>query len=68
MELPLLWGFMPFAFSYYVFYALLASAVMILIIKLAWPHPPEGLFEHPNSENQGAGQENGESGNGGNTS
>lgn len=42
---PLLFGFMPFAFSYYVFYALLALAAMKLIIGLAWPDPPVELVE-----------------------
>jgi len=36
---PLLFGFMPFAFSYYIFYALLSVLVLKLIIKLAWPDP-----------------------------
>lgn len=44
-ELPLLFGFMPFAFSYYVLYALLAVAVMGLIIKLAWPEPPKEVLK-----------------------
>jgi hypothetical protein len=44
-RLPFLFGFMPFAFSYYVFYALLAVAAMALVIKLAWPDPPERLLE-----------------------
>ena len=41
---PLLFGFMPFAFSYYVFYALLALVAMKLIINLAWPDPPAELI------------------------
>lgn len=44
-RLPFLFGFMPFAFSFYVLYALLAVAAMALVIKLAWPDPPERLFE-----------------------
>lgn len=49
-HLPLLWGFMPFAFSYYVLYALLAAAVMFLVVKIAWPEPPEGIFEGTEDE------------------
>ncbi len=37
---PLLFGFMPFAFSYYIGYALLAVFAMKVIITLAWPDPP----------------------------
>lgn len=48
--LPLLAGVMPFAFSYYVGYCLLAALVMKLITILAWPepgeiNPPEGEKE-----------------------
>jgi hypothetical protein len=42
---PLLFGFMPFAFSYYVFYALLATLVMNLVVYLVWPDPPKGLLD-----------------------
>ncbi len=43
---PVLFGFMPFAFYYYLGYALLACLVILLVIKLAWPDPPPGIFEH----------------------
>lgn len=46
-RLPLLFGFMPFAYSYYVGYTILAVLAMRLIIGLAWPDPPEDLFEQP---------------------
>ncbi len=49
-RLPLLFGFMPFAFSFYVAYAFLATAAMALVIKLAWPEPPADLFEQPTAE------------------
>ena len=39
-RLPLLFGFMPFSFSFHVAYALLATAVMALVVNLAWPDPP----------------------------
>lgn len=39
-RVPLLLGFMPFAFSYYIFYAILSVLALKLIIKLAWPDPP----------------------------
>ena len=39
-RVPLLFGFMPFAFSYYFFYAILSVLALKLIIKLAWPDPP----------------------------
>ncbi len=42
---PLLFGFMPFAFSYYVAYAFLALGAMKLVISFAWPDPPAGLFD-----------------------
>ncbi len=42
--IPLLFGFMPFAFFYYVFYTLLAVLAMRVIIALAWPDPPDDLF------------------------
>ncbi len=44
-RVPLLFGFMPFAFSYYVFYTFLALLAMKLIIDLAWPDPPAGVIE-----------------------
>lgn len=46
-KIPLLFGFMPFAFSYYIAYALLAVFALKLIIKLAWPDPPGDLFPAP---------------------
>ncbi len=42
---PLLFGFMPFAFSYYVFYTLLATLAMNLVVYLVWPDPPKGLVD-----------------------
>lgn len=44
-KIPLLFGFMPFAFSYYVGYAILAVLAMKLIIDLAWPDPTEEVIE-----------------------
>lgn len=44
-RLPLLFGFMPFAFSFYVLYAFVAVAALALIIRLAWPDPPAGTLE-----------------------
>lgn len=49
-RLPLLFGFMPFAFSFYVAYAFLATAAMALVISLAWPDPPADLFGQPSGE------------------
>jgi len=43
-RLPLLFGFMPFAFSFYIGYALLAVLAMRLIIALGWPEPPEEVI------------------------
>lgn len=40
---PLLFGFMPFAYSYYVGYTLLALLAMKLTAILAWPDPPDGF-------------------------
>jgi hypothetical protein len=54
-RVPLLFGFMPFAFSYYVGYALLAVAAMKLVIRLAWPDPPAdviGQFKERESSDQ----------------
>jgi uncharacterized membrane protein len=42
---PLLFGFMPFAFSFYVVYAFLSVLLMKVIINLAWPDPPAELLE-----------------------
>ena len=39
--IALLFGFMPFAFSFYIGYAFLAVLAMGLVIKLAWPDPPQ---------------------------
>ncbi len=44
-RVPLLFGFMPFAYSYYIGYTILAVLAMRLIIGLAWPDPPDHLFE-----------------------
>ena len=41
---PLLFGFMPFAFYYYIIYAILATVAMYVIIFLVWPDPPEDLL------------------------
>lgn len=41
---PILFGFMPFAFYYYIFYTFFATAAMYLIIMLVWPDPPEDLL------------------------
>jgi hypothetical protein len=49
---PLLFGFMPFAFSFYVAYALLAVAVLALIARLAWPEPPAGLLDGNGKEDE----------------
>lgn len=43
--IPLLFGFMPFAFFSYVIYAFLAVAVLFVVVKIAWPEPPEELDE-----------------------
>jgi len=41
---PLLLGFMPFAYFYYVLYAFLAFGAMRLITALAWPDPPDEVI------------------------
>jgi hypothetical protein len=46
-RVPLLFGFMPFAFSYYIAYTFLAVVAIVAIIKLAWPDPPADLFIAP---------------------
>ncbi len=46
-RVPLLFGFMPFAYSYYIGYTILAVLAMKLVIGLAWPDPPDDLFEQP---------------------
>lgn len=43
-RIPLFFGFMPFAFFYYVGYALLAFGAMRLIIALAWPEPSDNVL------------------------
>ena len=42
---PLIFGFMPFAFSFYLGYAFLAVLAMGLVIKLAWPDPPKEVSD-----------------------
>ena len=44
-RIPLLFGFMPFAFSFYVGYTVLALIAMKLIVALAWPDPPAEVIE-----------------------
>lgn len=44
-RIPLLFGFMPFAFSFYVGYTVLALIAMKLIVTLAWPDPPAEAIE-----------------------
>lgn len=44
-RIPLLFGFMPFAFSFYVGYALLALIAMKIIVALAWPDPPADVIK-----------------------
>ncbi len=54
-RLPLLFGFMPFAFSYYIGFALLAVLAMRLIIALGWPDPPEDVIKQ-NGVHESTGQ------------
>lgn len=60
-QMPILFGFMPFAYSYYVGYAFLAMLAMKLIIYLAWPDPPADFFEKRGAgkDRQGGGTEPG---------
>jgi hypothetical protein len=51
-RLPLLFGFMPFAFSYYIFYAILSVLALKLIIKLAWPDPPADFLAQSEESEQ----------------
>ena len=54
-DIPLLFGFMPFAFSYYVGYAFLSVLAMKLVINLAWPDPSDEVvesFDRRERENQ----------------
>ncbi len=44
-RIPLLFGFMPFAYSYYAGYAVLSVLVMKAIISLAWPDPPKEVTD-----------------------
>ncbi len=36
---------MPFSFSFYIGYALLATLAMGLVVILAWPDPPADFME-----------------------
>ncbi len=49
-RVPLLLGFMPFAFSFYVGYTILALLAMKVIIDLAWPDPPVDAVKPKNSK------------------
>lgn len=49
-RVPFLFGFMPFSFSYYIGYALLATLAMTLVALLCWPDPPRGLLEPGRSD------------------
>ncbi len=51
-RIPLLFGFMPFAFSFYAGYTILALIAMRAIIALAWPEPPADLLRP--AENEGS--------------
>lgn len=44
-RVPFLFGFMPFSFSFYIGYALLATLAMGLVVILAWPDPPADFME-----------------------
>ena len=55
-RVPLLFGFMPFAFSFYVGYAILALLAIKLIIRIAWPDPPDDLVEPPITGEEEAGR------------
>lgn len=50
--LPLLFGFMPFAFSYYIGYAILAVVAMKLVTVLAWPDPPAEVLDSFTSDEE----------------
>ena len=52
-RVPFLFGFMPFSFSYYIGYALLATLAMGLVVILAWPDPPAGLLEQEHNGKKG---------------
>ncbi len=49
-RVSLLFDFMPFAFSYYIGYALLALLAMRLIIAIGWPDPPEDLIKQTDEQ------------------
>lgn len=51
-RMPFLFGFMPFSFSYYIGYTLLATLAMALVVILAWPDPPDGLLETENCDEE----------------
>ncbi len=51
---PFLFGFMPFSFSYYIGYTLLATLAMGLVVILAWPDPPADLFEQKHGDEEAA--------------
>jgi hypothetical protein len=45
-------GFMPIGLAYHAFYSLLAAALWVLAIKIAWPHDLERLAEDTPAANQ----------------
>ncbi len=49
-QLPLLFGFMPFAFFFFVGYAVLAVVVLFLVVAMVWPDPPRELLEPTKEE------------------
>ena len=51
---PLVFGFLPIGLAYHAGYSILASILMALLVKFAWPHHLESAGDaEPKSKSEG---------------
>jgi hypothetical protein len=51
---PLIFGFLPIGLAYHAAYSILASILMALLVKFAWPHHLESAGDaEPKSKSEG---------------
>lgn len=44
---PLTLGWMPVGLFYHVIYLLAATVVLVLMVRFAWPEPPDDILKKP---------------------
>ncbi len=49
---PLIFGFMPIGLAYHAAYSVLASIMMAILVKFAWPRHLEDTPSAPKQENE----------------